>query len=191
MRRIVIATFIAALSLPAGARRAQAIQRLMDVRQIATDTLHDLAVAAFENGRPVIYYNPMLMQRVGPELEAYFFAHEYGHIRYGHTGSALTTGEGDLGALRVRQELEADCYAAETLGETQPEAVNAALRFFTRMGPFTFDSWHPSGAQRAAKILSCLPDSEQPTNSSAAASRADNSVGGAALATAPPELPIN
>ena len=191
MRRIVIATFIAALSLPAGAHRAQAIQRLMDVRQIATDTLHDLAVAAFENGRPVIYYNPTLMQRVGPELEAYFFAHEYGHIRYGHTGAALTTGEGDLGALRVRQELEADCYAAETLGGTQPEAVNAALRFFTRMGPFTFDAWHPSGAQRAAKILSCLPASEQPTNPSAAASRADNSVGGAALAAAPPGLPIN
>ena len=123
MRRIVIATFIAALSLPAGAHRAQAIQRLMDVRQIATDTLHDLAVAAFENGRPVIYYNPLLMQRVGPELEAYFFAHEYGHIRYGHTGAALTTGEGDLGALRVRQELEAACSAAETLGGPRPEAV--------------------------------------------------------------------
>ena len=191
MRRIVITTFIAALSLSAGAHRAQAVQRLMDVRQIATDTLHDLAVAAFENGRPVIYYNPVLMQRVGPELEAYFFAHEYGHVRYGHTGAALTTGEGDLGTLRVRQELEADCYAAETLGGTQPEAVNAALRFFARMGPFTFDAWHPSGAQRAAKILSCLPSSEQPTNPSDAASRPDNSVGGAALAAGPPGLPLN
>jgi hypothetical protein len=191
MRRIGIATIIAALLLLAGAHRAQAVQRLVDVRQIATDTLHDLAVAAFENGRPVIYYNPVLMQRVGPELETYFFAHEYGHIHYGHTGAALTTSEGDLGALRVRQELEADCYAAETLGGSQPEAVNAALRFFTRMGPFRFDAWHPSGAQRAAKILSCLPDSERPTNSSDAAIRPDNSVGGSALAAAPPGLPLN
>ena len=77
-------------------------------------------------------------------------------MRYGHTGAALAAGEGDLGALRQRQELEADCYAARTLGESaQPS--DAALRFFTRMGPFRFDAWHPSGAQRAAKILACLP----------------------------------
>jgi len=188
MRRFGIATVIAALLLPAGAHRAQAVQRLMDVRQIATDTLHDLAVAAFENGRPVIYYNPVLMQRVGPELETYFFAHEYGHIRYGHTGSALTAGEGDLGALRVRQELEADCYAARTLGETEPEAVDAAIRFFTRMGPFRFDAWHPSGAQRAAKILSCLPDPAGPTDMSDSGKPPHNSVRGSALAAAPSEV---
>jgi hypothetical protein len=157
MRRLGIATVIAALLLPAGSHRAQAVQRLMDVRQVATDTLHDLAVAAFENGRPVIYFNPALMQRVGPELESYFFAHEYGHVHYGHTGSALTSTESDLSAVRVRQELEADCYAARTLAESEPAAVEAALRFFNRLGPFRFDAWHPSGAQRAAKILACLP----------------------------------
>ena len=150
MRRFGIATVIAALLLPAGAHRAQAVQRLMDVRQIATDTLHDLAVAAFENGRPVIYYNPVLMQRVGPELESYFFAHEYGHIRYGHTGSALTSTESD------------------------PAAVAAAIRFFNRLGPFRFDAWHPSGAQRAAKILACLPDTA-PTDLSSSAPRGDDS----------------
>ena len=187
MRRFGIATVIAALLLPAGAHRAQAVQRLMDVRQIATDTLQDLAVAAFENGRPVIYYNPVLMQRVGPELETYFFAHEYGHVHYGHTGAALTSPEGDLGAIRVRQELEADCYAARTLGETDPAAMDAAIRFFTRMGPFRFDNWHPSGAQRAAKILSCLPDAAGPTDMSDSGHPPRNSVG-AALAAAPSDF---
>jgi hypothetical protein len=191
MRRIGTVTVIAALLLPAGAHRAQAVQRLMDVRQVATDTLHDVAVTAFENGRFVIYYNPVLMQRVGPELETFFFAHEYGHVHYGHTGSALTAGEGDLGALRVRQELQADCYAARTLGEDQPETLNAAIRFFNRMGPFRFDAWHPSGAQRAAKILSCLPDSEQPTKSSDSAIQPHNPVGGPALAAVPPGLSPN
>lgn len=175
MRRFGIATVIAALLLPAGAHRAQAVQRLMDVRQIATDTLHDLAVAAFENGRPVIYYNPVLMQRVGPELEAYFFAHEYGHVHYGHTGSALTSTESDLSAIRVRQELEADCYAARTLADSEPAAVEAALRFFNRLGPFRFDAWHPSGAQRAAKILACLPD-DAPTDLSDSGGHPGNSV---------------
>jgi hypothetical protein len=190
MRRFGIATVIAALLLPAGAHRAQAVQRLMDVRQIATDTLHDLAVAAFENGRPVIYYNPVLMQRVGPELETYFFAHEYGHIHYGHTGSALTSTESDLSAVRVRQELEADCYAARTLAESTPAAVEAALRFFNRLGPFRFDAWHPSGAQRAAKILACLPD-DAPINVSDAGHRADNSVGAQTTAAVLPGFTPN
>jgi hypothetical protein len=190
MRRFGIATVIAALLLPAGAHRAQAVQRLMDVRQIANDTLHDLAVAAFENGRPVIYYNPVLMQRVGPELETYFFAHEYGHIHYGHTGSALTSTESDLSAVRVRQELEADCYAARTLAESEPAAVEAAIRFFNRLGPFRFDAWHPSGAQRAAKILACLPD-DPPTDVSSAGPRGDGFVGTQTTAAVLPGLPPN
>ena len=130
------------------------------MRQIATDTLRDVALATFENGRPVIYYNPVLLQQFGPRLTSFFFAHEYGHVHYGHTGAALAAGEGDLSALRQRQELEADCYAARTLSESEPETVGAALRFFTRMGPFRFDAWHPSGSQRAAKILACLPQAE-------------------------------
>lgn len=190
MRRFGIATVIAALLLPAGAHRAQAVQRLMDVRQIATDTLHDLAVAAFENGRPVIYYNPVLMQRVGPELESYFFAHEYGHVHYGHTGSALTSTESDLSAIRVRQELEADCYAARTLAEADPAAVEAAIRFFNRLGPFRFDAWHPSGAQRAAKILACLPD-DTPTDLSSSGGRVDNSVSAQPTAAALPGVSPN
>jgi hypothetical protein len=190
MRRFGIATVIAALLLPAGAHRAQAVQRLMDVRQIATDTLHDLAVAAFENGRPVIYYNPVLMQRVGPELESYFFAHEYGHIRYGHTGSALTSTESDRSAIRVRQELEADCFAASTLADADPAAVEAAIRFFNRLGPFRFDAWHPSGAQRAAKILSCLPDTA-PTDVSASGRRGDNPVTAQTTAAVLPGLTPN
>ena len=58
---------------------------------------------------------------------------------------------------QARQELEADCYATRLLAEDNRPAVEAALQFFTRMGPFRFDDLHPSGSQRAAKILSCLP----------------------------------
>jgi hypothetical protein len=159
MRRFAIATVVTALLLPAGAEQARAVQRLIDVRQIATDTLRDVALAAFENGRPIIYYNPVLLQQFGPNLTTFFFAHEYGHVRFGHTGSALLAAEGDPGAVRQRQELEADCYAARTLAESDPAAVGAAVRFFTRMGPFRYDAWHPSGSQRAANILACLPES--------------------------------
>jgi hypothetical protein len=134
-----------------------AAQRLVDVRQVATDTLHDVAVATYEHGRPVIYFNPTLMQRVGPELADFFLAHEYGHIAYGHAGGALAEPRDELSNLRQRQELEADCYATEILATDNRPAVDAAIQFFSRMGQFRFDNLHPSGSQRAAKILACLP----------------------------------
>jgi hypothetical protein len=198
MRRLGIVTAMTALLLPAGTHRAGAVQRLIDVRQIASDTLQDVALATFENGRPVIYYNPVLLQRFGPRLTSFFFAHEYGHIRYGHTGAALAAAEGDPTTQRQRQELEADCYAARTLGESEPETVGAALRFFNRMGPFRFDAWHPSGSQRAAKILACLPQAEGetarrnpngPTNSSDGSSPPDSSVASPMTAAAPLDAP--
>ena len=143
---------------------AHAVQRLMDVRQVASDTIRDVALVTVVQGRPIIYYNPVLLDRVGPELTAFFFAHEYGHIHAGHSGGALVH-DGELDTLRQRQELEADCYAAASLGEQHPEAVEAALEFFVRMGPRRFDAWHPTGSQRAARILSCLPLSETDRNS--------------------------
>lgn len=182
MRRFAVATIVTALLLPAGAEQARAVQRLIDVRQIATDTLRDVALAAFENGRPVIYYNPVLLQRFGPNLTTFFFAHEYGHIRYGHTGAALLAGESDPSAVRQRQELEADCYAARTLAESDPEAVGAAIRFFTRLGPLRFDAWHPTGSQRVAKVLACLPDTHATRNPEDPASSPDS--------TSVPHVPV-
>jgi hypothetical protein len=156
MRRSAIAasTVLLLAASPPGARAAQ---RLIDLRQIAVDTLSDVAVAAFVGGRPIIYYNPALLQRFGSRMTEFFFAHEYGHIHYGHTGGALADEGGELSLTRQRQELAADCYAAELLGTTDRESALAALRFFTRMGPYRYDIYHPTGAQRAAKILACLP----------------------------------
>lgn len=133
-------------------------QRLIDVRQVATDTLRDVALARWENGRPTIYYNPVLLTRFGPRLAAFFIAHEYGHIRRGHDGAALAQGDTSLAASRIRLELDADCFAAELVGSQDPAGVADVVDFFLAMGPFRFDQWHPSGSQRAAKILSCMPD---------------------------------
>ena len=153
--RMLLATIISLHAF--GGSTLSAAQRLVDVREIATDTLRDVALVAYDLGRPVIYYNPVLMQRIGPQLADFFMAHEYGHVAYGHSGAALTLGGDDVGARRQRQELEADCYATETLAGRNPESVGAALQFFTRLGPFRFDNLHPTGAQRAAKLLACLP----------------------------------
>lgn len=161
MRRTTALTcLIAASLLAAGGESAAAAQRLVDVQPVATDTLTDVALTVYERGRPVIYYNPSLMQRLGPALADFFMAHEYGHVAYGHGGGALSQPHDDLSSLRQRQELEADCYATRLLAQHNRAAVEAALRFFTRMGPFRFDDLHPSGSQRAAKILACLPSTD-------------------------------
>ena len=157
MPRAWMITFIAVSLLPAGPTGAQATQRLVDVRQIPTDTLRDVAVATFVRGRPTIYYNPVLLQGFGPRMAEFFFAHEYGHIRYGHAGGALSHDAGEVSTLRQRQELEADCYAAQVLAHHDRESVEAAIRFFKRMGPYRYDNYHPTGSQRATRILSCLP----------------------------------
>jgi hypothetical protein len=177
MRRTAIAlsTVLLLAASPPGARAAQ---RLIDLRQIAVDTLSDVAMAAIVDGRPVIYFNPALLQRFGPMMTEFFFAHEYGHIHYGHTGGALADEGGELSLTRQRQELEADCYAAELLGSTDRESVQAALRFFTRMGPYRYDIYHPTGSQRAAKILACLPSVTPARGDTipAAAGRSDRNV---------------
>jgi hypothetical protein len=157
LRSVWTVTTATMLLLPASPQGAQALQRLIDVRQIASDTLRDVAVAAFVQGRPIIYYNPALLQGFGPRMAEFFLAHEYGHIRYGHAGGALSHEEGEVNLLRQRQELEADCYAARALADYQRESVETAVRFFRRMGPYHYDAYHPTGSQRATRILSCLP----------------------------------
>jgi hypothetical protein len=156
MRHAAVALIAILLSAAPEAASASATQQFVDVRQVATDTLRDVAVTIVSAGRPTIYYSPARMQELGPAFSAFVMAHEYGHVRYGHAGGALGAITSTDTELRVRQELEADCYAARILTETNPSAVTAAAQFFTRMGPFRFDRVHPGGTQRVAMIQSCL-----------------------------------
>lgn len=146
--------FLALGSVP-GVLRAQ--EPLTNVRLVATDTLHDVAVTQRESGRPVIYYNPALIERVGPLLRDFFIAHEFGHVFYDHDGGALGGRDSSVAEIRQRQELEADCYAAARLARSSRASIEAAVQFFTRMGLFSHDRFHPSGSRRAANLLACLP----------------------------------
>lgn len=126
---------------------------------VASDSLRDVALTRLEHGRPVIYYNPVLLNRLGPQLTRFFLMHERGHVAAGHTGSALAGPTWGGTSARLRQELDADCWAAERLlanGDT--EAVEAAIEFFLQLGRRRHDMLHPTGSQRAAKLLGCLPD---------------------------------
>lgn len=138
--------------------QAQGLHLIPGVEEIASDSLADVAVATVDLSHPVIYYNPRLVRRYGPQLTEFFLAHEYGHIALRHTRTGLSQlpDEARDSALRV-EELEADCYAARRPEPSGRAASEAAIRFFTRLGPFRFDAVHPTGAQRAAQVLACLP----------------------------------
>jgi len=167
--------WLAVAALSGVVQPARAQQALAHVRMVATDTLRDVAVTQREGGRSVIYYNPELIARVGPLLQEFFIAHEYGHVYYGHTGGALAEPGSRDEQRRVRQELEADCYAAVQLARSGRTSVEAAIKLFTRMGPFRHDKLHPTGSQRAAKILACLPpvDAASDSGEARAADSAD------------------
>ncbi len=156
------------MPLPAGelvTASAQEARGDTAIREVASDTLHDVALVREEGGRPVIYYNPVLLDRLGADLTRYFMMHERGHVAFGHTGSALAGPNFSGNSLRLRQELEADCWATtELLERGDTAAVEAATEFFLQLGKRRHDALHPTGAQRAAKILACTPPDAPTSN---------------------------
>lgn len=137
---------------------AQGLNLIPGVQEVASDSIGDIAVAAVDVEHPVVFYNPVMTRRYGPLLSRFFIAHEYGHIQLRHTRAGLAAfADTARDAIFRTQELEADCYAAALPGDDARAATEAALRFFARLGPFRFDNEHPTGAQRAARILMCLP----------------------------------
>jgi hypothetical protein len=155
---LLLATLLAAAPLS-----AQGLHLLPGIAEIESDTIGDIAIAAVDLPQPVIYYNPRMVRRYGPLLTRFFLAHEYGHIERHHTRTGLAAfAEPARDSILRAQELDADCFAASQAGPEARAATEAALRFFARLGPFRFDAVHPTGAQRAARILLCLPGPREP-----------------------------
>lgn len=152
-RRIALA-FLTTLLCAAAPASGQDLTTVANVREVADSSLQDVAVAVADPLDPVIYYNPRLMTRFGPNLSAFVLAHEYGHIQYGHR--RVPSRVSDRAALMRQYELEADCYAAHTLARVRPEAAQVAIEFFTKMGDFRYDEDHPTGDERAVRIRECL-----------------------------------
>jgi hypothetical protein len=161
MRRVAVV--LLALSVPGVDLVAQGLNLIPGVEEVASDSIRDIAVAAVDLPRPVVFYNPAMARRYGPLLTRFFLAHEYGHIQHRHTRSGIADlADATRDSIFRAQELEADCYAASLPGDQARDATEAALRFFARLGPFRFDSEHPTGAQRAARILMCLAGPREP-----------------------------
>lgn len=150
-------TTLAAAAVPGAPGGESSAAARLTVREIADSALHDVAIAVYHPTKSVIYFNPVLMGRLGPELESFFMAHEYAHIDLRHTRSGALRDDAASRHQTLRQkELAADCLAASRLASSRREAALAAVRFFARMADTSFDAEHPTGSERAETVLRCL-----------------------------------
>ena len=124
------------------------------VVEVAVDSLKDVAMAMYTPWRGIIYYSPALHDQLGPRLSTFFRAHEFGHLYHHHVRSGSTS------SAELRDyELEADCYAAQRLGNSARGTIEAAIAFFESQATQSVDDEHPTGAVRAATIMKCVGES--------------------------------
>lgn len=151
--RFVIAGLLlctARLASAQGGATVRATVRAAD--RIADRRLTDAAVAVVDAARSVIYYNPEILERVGPAMATFILAHEDAHIQLAH----VRVSDGATDAARLRGlELDADCHAVGGLRAESPSVVIEAARFFAAQGASRMDEFHPSGAERSERILAC------------------------------------
>ena len=125
---------------------------LAQIREIPNPNLPDIAMATFDRMGPVIYFNPIIAQRVGPHVAEFFRAHEYGHHNLNHIQRGMMTDPFSRRWVRRGLEKEADIWATQTLfqqGNTM--AIEAAVRSF-RSGTMQPSPNHPHPIQRASYI---------------------------------------
>ena len=121
------------------------------IREVANPAISDAAIASYDAYGPVIYYNPVAMNRLGA-AGRFVRAHEYAHHHLDHVRRSAT----GTGWLRKSMELEADCMAAQTLAaEGDWIAIQAAAEQFARQGPYQGSPLHPPGIVRARQIIQC------------------------------------
>ncbi len=151
--RALVSLLVASLGIvPESPRNAAR----MPINWVPDPQLVDAALAVSDGDRATIYYNPRILQRIGPSLTAFVFAHEEAHIALGHRRAPGATAE----ELRVL-ELAADCEAARRMRAEQPAALSAAIRHFQAQGPRRADTDHPTGDERAVRLLACA-DAKEP-----------------------------
>jgi hypothetical protein len=110
-------------------------QSLSGIREVPAP-IPDIAIASFDQLGPIIYYNPQIVQRVGPAISAFMRAHEYGHHALGHLQRSLFVINPYTRILMAREaEIAADKFATEYWLRENPDVIHAVVEAFE--SPFT------------------------------------------------------
>lgn len=115
----------------------------------ASVAIPDIALATHDrvSGAPAIYYNPIAMDWLPPQLRTWIFAHECAHLVLDHLR---------FGAATAEQEIEADCWATRELtarGVLSPVDIELMEDAIATLLP---DHWrHMPGRFRAIELQKC------------------------------------
>lgn len=110
------------------------------LREVAVPGMRGIASVGYRGNQLTIEYNPRTCARLGPELCAFFRAHEYGHIALRHL---------ERGTPVRQAEYEADQWAAR---HTSAASRQAAMRYFNAGNGGSLR--HGSAASRAQRVAS-------------------------------------
>ena len=120
--------------------------------------INDIAMASLDQyGNPVIYYNPTVVQRVGPVVASFFEAHEYAHHVLGHVRAGLVLDPYTRIQFQRQAEVEADRFAIDHWIRRNPRVLIATVQFFEN--PYSGnlgDLTHLPTAMRAQMIRQAL-----------------------------------
>lgn len=121
-----------------------------------------IAQATLYGSTPIIIYDIVWIGRIGglgSPGARFTHAHEYAHHRLGHTIAYLTTPPQFLTALDFQAELQADCWAVQTLYEQgDEEAIHAGFRLYQMIVPPQDTGGKPGAMRRTANMQACLND---------------------------------
>lgn len=110
-------------------------------------------------GYPLIIVDPGLPSNAGQNGMRWTIAHECAHHYRGHVIvqlQVLQTNPLAMPWFTVARELDADCYAAQSLGQAGDiPALIAGLMLVGNGGPFPTGPGYPTGFQRNATIRQC------------------------------------
>jgi hypothetical protein len=169
-----VRTFVAAIAaltiaaMPAGAMTQEASWRI----QIVVDlSIQHVAEGVRDVEKPFVRYNPILMQRVPPDLALFAILHEQAHIVLGHASNALepdstvASDTSSAGTQRVNQavdkktkralELAADCAVAKRVATRSKALLDTLIQRFSEMPDEDADDGYPSPRERAETLKSC------------------------------------
>ena len=154
MKHLLLLTFLLLTSKLCKAQwQVELTNAAPTVRVLPNASLHDIAMATFDNFGPVIYYNPFVTNSVGDLATAFFMTHEVGHH---NLNQAVRMSGNPLAQmwLNSNQENAADAYAVDFWVARSNVAIIQAGAIAMWNNNNAGDATHPPSRIRAQNIIS-------------------------------------
>jgi hypothetical protein len=162
---------IAALTVASAPARAITQEASWRIQIVVDLSIQHVAEGVRDVEKPFVRYNPILMQRVPPDLALFAILHEQAHIVLGHASNALDRDSlaipdsSSPDAQKVSRtvdrktkrslELAADCAVAKRVATQSKALLETLIQRFSEMPDEDADDGYPSPKERAEMLKSC------------------------------------